>query len=137
MTLASQSIAKSALRSAVLNHARTMATQPQQAIKPTRDETTDKPANPSPPPRAAASTPQPGSRVFQQTTPKASMEARTPAIPPAPSAYSEVTKKLVKGVAWIMGYSSRTSTAIRVTSDLYDRCAAIWDLDQEFWQGGE
>ncbi|CAO1615019.1 unnamed protein product [Parajaminaea phylloscopi] len=131
----SRALVQPALRPAVAAHVRSLATQPQQAIKSTTDANGQQPANPSPPPRAAASTPQPGAHAFQQTSPKAPQVERRPAKPPAPSAYNEVTRKLVRGVAWMMGYSSRGSTAIRVTSDLYDRCASIWDVDAEFWQG--
>lgn len=52
-----------------------------------------------------------------------------------PPAHSELKIKFVKAVARLMGYNSAKSRAIRVTSDLYDRCAARWELDEQFWQG--
>lgn len=36
-----------------------------------------------------------------------------------------------------MGYNSTTSTAIRVSSDLYDRCAERTDVERDFWYKGE
>lgn len=108
-----------------------------QAIKPTTDPQTGKPANPNPPPRAAATTQHPGAKATQQSSPSYSPEARKPNAPPVPSQYSEVTKKLVFGLARLFGHDTRSSRAIRVTSDLYDRCAEVWDSDAEFWQRGE
>lgn len=53
--------------------------------------------------------------------------------PPSQKAYSPVTVALVKGLAKIMGYNSTTSTAIRVTSDLYDRCSERAHAERHFW----
>lgn len=108
-----------------------------QAIKPTTDPQTGKPANPNPPPRSAATTQHPGAKAIQQSSPSYSPEPRKPNAPPVPSQYSEVTKKLVFGLARLFGHDTRSSRAIRVTSDLYDRCAEVWDSDAEFWQRGE
>ncbi|PWN25022.1 hypothetical protein BDZ90DRAFT_281998 [Jaminaea rosea] len=104
-----------------------------QTVKPTSDST-GQPANPSPPPRAAASTPPPGAQAMRNSGAEAPTHPR-PAKPPHPSAYNEVTKKLVQGVAWMLGYNTQSSKAIRVTSDLYDRCAAVWDIERDFWAG--
>lgn len=57
--------------------------------------------------------------------------------PPSGKPYSHLTVSIVKGVAKLMGYNSRTSTAIRVTSDLYDRCAERAEAEADFWYGGE
>ncbi|SPO30334.1 related to CBP3 - mitochondrial protein required for assembly of cytochrome bc1 complex [Ustilago trichophora] len=56
---------------------------------------------------------------------------------PAPSKepYSPVTVAIVKGLAKLMGYNSLTSTSIRVTSDLYDRCAERAHVERNFWYG--
>jgi len=94
-------------------------------------------ANPSPPPRAAASTPTPGSRPLAKAEDPTNKSARVPAAEHSVPVHSELKKKLVRMAAKLMGYNSRTTTAIRVTSDLYDRCAERWDLDKDFWQGGE
>lgn len=36
-----------------------------------------------------------------------------------------------------MGYNRAGSSAIRVTSDLYDRCGEVAELQKDFWYGGE
>ncbi|PWN88607.1 hypothetical protein FA10DRAFT_268784 [Acaromyces ingoldii] len=58
----------------------------------------------------------------------------SPSAPP-PKKHSALTVSLVKGLARIMGYNSTTSTAIRVSSDLYDRCAERADIEAAFWYG--
>lgn len=55
--------------------------------------------------------------------------------PPAKEPYSPVTVAIVKGLAKLMGYNSLTSTSIRVTSDLYDRCAERAHVERNFWYG--
>lgn len=57
--------------------------------------------------------------------------------PPSNKQYNPITVSLVKGVAKLMGYNSTTSTAIRVSSDLYDRCAERTDVERDFWYKGE
>ncbi|PWN94724.1 hypothetical protein FA09DRAFT_283404, partial [Tilletiopsis washingtonensis] len=52
--------------------------------------------------------------------------------PRAPRQYSPLTVRLVEGLARVMGYNSTTSTAIRVTSDLYDECAQR-SVQDPFW----
>lgn len=49
--------------------------------------------------------------------------------------HNALTVAIVKGIARLMGYNSTTTTAIRVTSDLYDRCAAQADKEADFWYG--
>jgi cytochrome b pre-mRNA-processing protein 3 len=56
--------------------------------------------------------------------------------PRAPRQYSPLTVRLVEGLARVMGYNSTTSTAIRVTSDLYDECAQR-SVQDPFWHEGE
>lgn len=130
----------SVARSLTLSSSRALSTSrpllAEQAIKKTHDPSSEKPANPAPPPRAEASKPAPGSQEFTKTSPQSGSVERRSAAPPVPPAYSELTKKVVRGIAWVMGYNSKTSTGIRVTSDLYDRCAERWDIDKQFWQGG-
>ncbi|PWY97367.1 hypothetical protein BCV70DRAFT_202949, partial [Testicularia cyperi] len=53
--------------------------------------------------------------------------------PPSEKPYSPITVAVVKGLAKLMGYNSTTSTAIRVTSDLYDRCAERAHVERNFW----
>lgn len=55
--------------------------------------------------------------------------------PPSEKPYSPFTVSLVKGLAKLMGYNSLTSTSIRVTSDLYDRCAERAHVERNFWYG--
>lgn len=55
--------------------------------------------------------------------------------PPSKEPYSPVTVAIVKGLAKLMGYNSLTSTSIRVTSDLYDRCAERAHIERDFWYG--
>ena len=55
--------------------------------------------------------------------------------PPSKEPYSPVTVAIVKGLAKLMGYNSLTSTSIRVTSDLYDRCAERAHVERNFWYG--
>ncbi|KAK0557183.1 Serine carboxypeptidase 3 [Tilletia horrida] len=47
--------------------------------------------------------------------------------------YSPVTVAVVKTLAKMMGYNTRESTAIRVTSDLYDACTDAVELNADFW----
>lgn len=55
--------------------------------------------------------------------------------PPSEKGYSPATVAIVKGLAKLMGYNSLTSTSIRVTSDLYDRCAERAHVERNFWYG--
>lgn len=55
--------------------------------------------------------------------------------PPSKEPYSPATVAIVKGLARLMGYNSLTSTAIRVTSDVYDRCAERAHAERNFWYG--
>ncbi|KAM0754906.1 hypothetical protein T439DRAFT_321965 [Meredithblackwellia eburnea MCA 4105] len=47
--------------------------------------------------------------------------------------YSPTTVKLVTGLAKLFGYHSQTSTAIRTTSDFYDRCAERGEIEAPFF----
>ncbi|KAJ9475374.1 Protein CBP3, mitochondrial [Pseudozyma hubeiensis] len=60
----------------------------------------------------------------------------SPSAPPlSKKPYSPITVSIVKGLAKLMGYNSLTSTSIRVTSDLYDRCAERAHVERNFWYG--
>ena len=74
----------------------------------------------------------------QQQPPTPATSRLAPLSPSAPprKQHSALTIALVKGVARLMGYNSVTTTAIRVTSDLFDRCAERADLESDFWYGG-
>lgn len=80
--------------------------------------------------------PQP-SQLQQQEQKSASPLQPSPLSPsaPPPKKHSALTVSVVKGLARLMGYNSVTSTAIRVSSDLYDRCAERADLEADFWYG--
>ncbi|CAO3673792.1 unnamed protein product [Rhizopus stolonifer] len=51
----------------------------------------------------------------------------------APSKYSPTTKKVVYGLAKLMGYYSKNSTAIRASRTLYMECALQMDLNKDFF----
>lgn len=74
----------------------------------------------------------------QDKAPSSSMSASplSPSAPP-PRSYSPLTVKIVKGIATLLGYNRTSSMAIRVTSELYDRCAARADEEADFWYGSE
>ncbi|KAI8076735.1 uncharacterized protein BX664DRAFT_270858, partial [Halteromyces radiatus] len=52
---------------------------------------------------------------------------------PTGSKYSEVTKKLVYGMAHLLGYYSKGSTAIRASHQLYNVCAQQMELNKDFY----
>ncbi|KAG0169740.1 Protein cbp3, mitochondrial [Apophysomyces sp. BC1034] len=49
--------------------------------------------------------------------------------------YSDATKKLVYGMAKVLGYYSTSSTAIRVSHDLYKVCAQQMERNKDFFVG--
>lgn len=51
--------------------------------------------------------------------------------------YSERTKGLVKGMAKLMGYNSRATTAIRATSRMVKGIVESVQRDNAFWYDGE
>ncbi|GAA5891243.1 hypothetical protein JCM5296_006874 [Sporobolomyces johnsonii] len=51
----------------------------------------------------------------------------------APSRYSPLTVSIVTKLAKLFGYHSQTSTAIRTTSDYYDRCAERGEIESPFF----
>ncbi|KDN44133.1 hypothetical protein K437DRAFT_225117 [Tilletiaria anomala UBC 951] len=53
--------------------------------------------------------------------------------PPSEKGYSRLTVAVVRALAKLMGYNRMGSSAIRVTSDLYDRCAEVAELQKDFW----
>ena len=67
--------------------------------------------------------------------PWATPTAEKPA--PPPKKYSERTVRLVQGLARIMGYNSRTSTAIRETSRMMRGIVEAVERDSAFWYDGE
>lgn len=74
----------------------------------------------------------------QQPHKPAHLSPLSPSAPPQRvGGYSPLTVSLVKGLAKLMGYNSKTSTAIRVTSDLYDLAAQQSHFDEHFWHNGE
>lgn len=52
------------------------------------------------------------------------------------SKYSPLTVSLVTKLAKLFGYHSQTSTAIRTTSDYYDRCAERGEVEAAFFYEG-
>lgn len=53
-----------------------------------------------------------------------------------PTRYSPLTVSVVTKLAKLFGYHSQTSTAIRTTSDYYDRCAERGEIEAPFWYEG-
>lgn len=51
--------------------------------------------------------------------------------------YSPLTKRFVWALARLLGYNTTTSTAIRTTSDFYDRCAERAEVEAPFFYEGE
>lgn len=52
------------------------------------------------------------------------------------SKYSETTKKIVYGLAKVMGYYSTGSTAIKASHSLYNICAEQMELNKDFYIKG-
>jgi len=82
----------------------------------------------------STSKPAPSAAAAQRREPHVSqMSPRAPPMRKEP--YSPITVAVVKTLAKMMGYNSRESTAIRVTSDLYDACVDAVELNAHFWHG--
>ena len=66
--------------------------------------------------------------LYTTQPPKKPLLEPTPLSPKArpPKQHSELTKKVAFGIAKLFGYNSDTSTAIRMTSDYYDK-SAEWE----------
>lgn len=60
----------------------------------------------------------------------------SPSTPP-PKAHSKITVFFVTLLGRLMGYNSTTSSAIRITSELYDKCAEQAEKEAQFWYGGK
>ncbi|KAL1410354.1 Serine carboxypeptidase 3 [Vanrija albida] len=95
-------------------------------------------------PAAAPTTPTPPARNMDPTPMKAQPQFPAPADPFNPSeapgaagrtspTYSEGTKTLVKGVAKLMGYNSKASTAIRETGRMMRGVVEAVETDRAFW----
>ncbi|KAE8223896.1 hypothetical protein CF319_g3133 [Tilletia indica] len=81
----------------------------------------------------STSKPVPSSRP-QGSSSGAHVSRLSPRAPPQrQEPYSPITVAVVKTLAKMMGYNSRESTAIRVTSDLFDACADAVELNAHFW----
>lgn len=50
--------------------------------------------------------------------------------------YSPALVKVVTTLGKLLGYNLRTSHAITLTSDYYDRCAARFEAEKTFWVTG-
>ncbi|KAI9263980.1 hypothetical protein EDC94DRAFT_517723, partial [Helicostylum pulchrum] len=53
--------------------------------------------------------------------------------PQSDTKYSTTTKKIVYGLAKVMGYYSTGSTAIKASHSLYNVCAEQMELNKEFY----
>lgn len=69
-----------------------------------------------------------------KTTEKGHASQLSPATPEVKQ-HGKATVAIVKLVGRLLGYNSLSSKAIRVTSELYDRCAERADLEADFWYG--
>jgi len=47
--------------------------------------------------------------------------------------YSQRTVKIVGAIGKLLGYTLQKSTAVTLTSDYYDRCAARFEMEKQFW----
>ncbi|KAA1093866.1 Protein cbp3, mitochondrial [Puccinia graminis f. sp. tritici] len=47
--------------------------------------------------------------------------------------YSHRTVKIVGAIGRLLGYTLQKSTAVTLTSDYYDRCAARFEIEKQFW----
>jgi cytochrome b pre-mRNA-processing protein 3 len=61
----------------------------------------------------------------QEAAPPGSMESMSP-----------LKQSVMKGIARVMGYNTRTATAIRATSDYYDRCSERDEKEATFFYDG-
>lgn len=59
-----------------------------------------------------------------------------PSTAPTEEKYSTVTKKVVYGLARMMGYYSTGSTAIKASHSLYNVCAEQMELNKDFYVKG-
>ncbi|EPQ28070.1 uncharacterized protein PFL1_04397 [Pseudozyma flocculosa PF-1] len=123
--LASSSASSQALGALV--HLRPSATTAARLATSARSTDASRPAPRSNPSKTPAS----------HTAPLLHRSQLSPSAPPAlpKKSYSPFTVSVVKGLAKLMGYNSLSSTAIRVTSDLYDRCAERAHVERNFWYG--
>lgn len=60
----------------------------------------------------------------------------SPSTPP-PKAHSKLTVFFVTLLGRLMGYNTTTSSAIRISSELYDRCADRAEREADFWYNGK
>jgi cytochrome b pre-mRNA-processing protein 3 len=74
-----------------------------------------------------------------QPTPPATSFTPSPLSPSAPAIkkHNALTVGIVTSLAKLMGYNNSTTKAIRVTSDLYDRCAERAEIEADFWYNGK
>ena len=74
----------------------------------------------------------------ESTTVKAApSESSTGGVTPDKPKYSETQLKIVRGLARMMGYNSRASTAIRETGRMMGGIVDAIERDAEFWYDGK
>lgn len=81
--------------------------------------------------KAAAATSRPTGAPQPTNLPGSNLPSPSPA-----SRYSPLTVSIVTKLAKLFGYHSQTSTAIRTTSDYYDRCAERGEVEAAFFYEG-
>lgn len=86
----------------------------------------------TPPPPSSSTSPPSGNPNSASSSAAAS--SSNVATPPGSS---PIRDSLIKGVAKVMGYNTRTATAIRTTSDYYDRCSERDEREGSFFYEGE
>ncbi|GAA6062137.1 hypothetical protein JCM10212_003172 [Sporobolomyces blumeae] len=101
------------------------------------------PPPPTPSAQSTASAPSPGHgstrRASSAPTPRPTPTPQPTNLPGSnlpqahPTRYSPLTVSIVTKLAKLFGYHSQTSTAIRTTSDYYDRCAERGEIEAPFW----
>ncbi|GAA5848423.1 hypothetical protein JCM9279_006562 [Rhodotorula babjevae] len=92
-------------------------------------------SSPAPSPAPAASTSAPGTSTSRPEGTPQPTKLPGSNLGPASGAskYSPLTVSLVTKLAKLFGYHSQTSTAIRTTSDYYDRCAERGEVEAAFF----
>lgn len=69
--------------------------------------------------------------------PAPSVPVATGGLTPNAAGYSDTTKAVVRGVARLMGYNSRASTAIRETGRMMRGVVESIERDRVYWYEGE
>ncbi|GAA5849526.1 hypothetical protein JCM8547_000484 [Rhodosporidiobolus lusitaniae] len=119
--------ARTALRSAARasQPALLPSARPASALRAYSSSPSSPPSSPSDAPAASSSSSRPTPTPQPTNLPGSNL--------PNASKYSPLTVSVVTKLAKVFGYHSATSTAIRTTSDYYDRCAERGEIEAPFF----